>query len=194
MAFKRALSIIFSTPLFALYLHILLSITQEGYLSTKNQVILFLHGLFFLSILPILPVLYDAWRGKTDIFVRNREERPKYFLFAIAMYLLGSVTSMVFGAKLMALFLLCYLTVTLSLLILTYWTKVSVHVAGVAGPLTYIVYFKGPIFILLFLLIPLVAWERVASNAHSLKQVALGALDSVAVTMMTILALGPLIL
>lgn len=184
---KKPISIIFSTPLFAVYLHLILSIFLRGYLpNTFLRPIIFVLGLVFLSIIPISPVLWDSYKGRTDVFVSERAQRPKYFLFAIVMYLIGFVLAYLLKASLMGLFLLCYATVTTSLFLINFYTKVSVHVAGVAGPLTYVVLFLGGFWTLLYLLVPVVAWERIASKAHTKTQVLIAVIDSIVVTVLTV--------
>jgi len=183
---KKILSIIFATPVFAVILHIFLSIVLEGYIPSKYSLLIFVFGLLFLSIIPIAPVLIDAYKGTTDVFVSKRGQRPKYFLFAICMYVIGFILALLFNARLLALFLLCYATVTFSLFLINYVTKVSVHVAGVAGPLTYVVFLLGGFWIFLYLIVPIVAWERVASNAHTVSQVLIGLFDAIIVTLITL--------
>ena len=142
-------------------------------------------AVIFLTILPPAPTPIATLLGHTDIFVSQQEKRPLFFIFAVSMHLLGSIISLLLGASLFALFMLSYATVTTSLLIINFKTKVSVHTAGVTGPLTYVVYFLGIEYTILYLLVIPVIWARYTLRAHTITQLTLGVVDSIVVTFVT---------
>ncbi|MGQ4891026.1 MAG: hypothetical protein ACP6IP_00910 [Candidatus Njordarchaeia archaeon] len=183
----RVVSILFAAPLFALYLHILLIFELNGYVSPTLGIIwTFIIGLLFVSVFPIIPVIFSVYSKETDMFVSDKEKRPKFFAWAIAIYVIGSIIFISFGAKKAAIFTICYATVSISIALLNYITKVSVHVSGVSGPLTYIVWYLGLPWLVTFVLVIPVALERIKSKSHTLNQVALGFIISVIVTLATI--------
>ncbi|MGQ4894735.1 MAG: hypothetical protein ACP6IQ_08955 [Candidatus Njordarchaeia archaeon] len=181
------ISLLFSAPLFATYLHLylLLCISQYSEGLFGNFFLLF-HGTIFLLILPIAPILYATKKGETDIYVSNKNMRPKFFIYAILSYFIGALICYILKYNLAMAFIGCYFTVTLSIAILSFKTKVSVHAAGISGPVTFMVFFFGTPWMMLYLLVVLVGIARIKTKAHSAVQVALGSIDALLVTYITL--------
>ncbi|MHA1616341.1 MAG: hypothetical protein ACTSX9_03425 [Candidatus Njordarchaeales archaeon] len=186
------ISLLFSAPVYAFFL-LLLILTETAY-SSSTLLIVGILGFLFLSVLPIAPVIYAAYKKETDLFVEEREQRPKFFFFAIISYLAGFIIFLSIGERILALFHLCYAVVTASLALATFFAKVSVHAAGVAGPTTFMVLVFGYEHLLLFLLLIPVAWARIYLKAHSINQSILGAIIAIGVTWLTITVFDPIIL
>ena len=181
MRWEKTISKIFSAPLFSLYL--LPFIVQH---ETNMDILKIALAVIYLSILPIALLLVDFFRGKTDLFVSKREARSKYFAWATAVYGLGTIHFRVLNNKLIFLFLACYTTVTLSMMLLTYFTKVSVHASGTAGPITYMILVINPMWFLAYIVIPIVAYARIKEKAHTLKEVIIATIVSIIVTAATL--------
>jgi membrane-associated phospholipid phosphatase len=99
---------------------------------------------------------------------------------------MGTWVSFAFGSLILTLFHLCYTTTTLATALINTKTKISVHIAGLAGPITFLVFFLGPIHMLWWLVVLPVAWSRLELNAHSPFQLILGFFIAVTVTMGTL--------
>jgi membrane-associated phospholipid phosphatase len=186
------ISLVLSAPILAfLAVAIFSSMSPIGlgpFLSDLTSAIL---GVLFLSILPILPVLYYARKGIVDIDVSDRRMRPKLFGMAILGYSLG-VISFYFlqGTSLMVLSV-AYVCVTSAVAFVSLFWKISVHTAGVAGPVTGLTYVFGWIAALLYLLLLPVAWARLKLKAHSFLQVFCGSIAAVLVTLAVYLFFYP---
>ena len=64
----------------------------------------------------------------------QRGKRLKFFTLTIINHFIGFLLSLFFKLKVLPLYILCYFTVTLTILVITLKWKISVHTAGVAGP------------------------------------------------------------
>jgi len=186
MNLHRLISILSAAPLFALYLYLYLIIFVKSFVSPLIFLAYFFLGLIFLTILPILPILIDYKKGKVDLFVFERKKRPKYFSWAIASYLIGATIFYLLNDAKLFIFLMCYATVTTSIALLTYISKVSVHTSGIAGPLTYMVMIDNPLWIISYILVIIVGYSRIKERAHSFMETILGAIDSILVTYITV--------
>ncbi|RLE72513.1 MAG: hypothetical protein DRZ80_07160 [Thermoprotei archaeon] len=65
-------------------------------------------------------------------------------------------------------------------------TKTSVHMAGIAGPVTFFVIIYGINYSTLYLLLLPVAWARYEKRAHNLSQLVLGAIIAIITTWITL--------
>lgn len=144
----------------------------------------FLLSVVFVSILPTVFVLSLAKRGRvSDPDLPRREERFVPYLGIVGMYgvLYALLHALVAPRALLAI-TLCYITVTLVGAVISLFWKISLHLAGVAGPVTALVLLVHPIFGVLFgLLVPL-GWARVFLKKHTVLQVISGSLMSSAIT------------
>ena len=180
------ISLILSAPLFAIYLFIILMITSQKPEGTLGLAFLIATGLLFLLILPTAPIVIASRKGETDIYVLEREKRPKFFAIAIISYLMGSIIYKLMEKTIFFLFFACYATVTTAIMISTLATKTSVHMAGIAGPVTFFVIIYGINYIILYLLLLPVAWARYEKRAHNLSQLVLGAIIAIITTWITL--------
>ncbi len=174
-----------SAPIFAIYISILIVLYNPSLFSPLTSFTAVLVTIIFLTILPPLPIPIATLLGHTDFFVTRQDKRPAFFLFAVSMHILGAIVTYLLNAYYLSLYILCYGTVTFSLMLINFKTKISVHTAGITGPITYVVYFLGIPFLLLYLIAVPVAWARYVLKAHTPSQLLLGALDAVLVTLIT---------
>lgn len=76
-----------------------------------------------------------------DYNIPERSARPRPFVFSIASYLVGFLLLMLTGALLlMSGLMLAYSINTSVMFLVTLFWKISVHAAGVTGPLTFLVF------------------------------------------------------
>ena len=189
----KAISYLFSAPLFALYSTIIIVLEANKEIQPLPPHTAILVGFIFLTFLPLLPIILGSLRGHVDLFVSEREKRPLYFAFAILSYTLGAVTCHLIGSRLFLIINVSYLITTISMTIATLKLKVSVHLAGVTGPATYITYFLGPKNLPLYLVAIPVAWARIKLGAHTPREALLGATISIITTITTIHTLNTLL-
>ncbi len=136
----------------------------------------FLEAGALLSLAPLLPILVDRWRGKTDIFISERRKRTKYFAATAAIYAAAAGLYYLRGQTLLYLLFATYLVETLlHMAVNTRW-KISIHSAGIAGPTTFLVLTLGACFAALYLLLLPVYAARKKLRAHTDAQLLAGAL------------------
>ncbi len=148
-------------------------------------------ALILIAFCPVINVIRKSLKGEIDILVPDRFSREPFFLQAIICYSAASVLLILLEDFYMAVLSLSYLSVSLAIAILNARvTKVSVHMAGLIGPDTFLLYIGSYwLGILLLFLAPLLAWSRWKSESHTLKQVILGAIVSLIITLVVCLTL-----
>ena len=174
-----------SAPLFALYSLIIIYAANSAAYSPLPACLAILIGGVFLTILPVAPLSLNVLKGNVDVFVSDRRRRPKFYSYAILSYLAGALISHVLGVKILTIIHLAYFFVTLSVVIINFKTKISAHASGIAGPVTYVVFFLGLSYAFLYLILIPVAWARIKLKAHTIRQITLGTIVAVIVTFLT---------
>ena len=134
-----------------------------------------------LAFCPFLPVLYFYRKKVVDLYVSKKETRTPFFLMAIALYSVAAIIFFVTNTGIMFLLALSYTFVTIILMLVNRFWKVSVHSAGVAGPVFALIFVFGVMFLPLSLLIVLVSWSRIKLKKHTFMQTLAGSLIPIAV-------------
>lgn len=135
-------------------------------------------GVVFAPLLPFLHLLRQVRRGVvTDHHVGRREQRPRVLLIALGSALAGLALFGLLSAPpgLIALLTAGTSALGAALLITLRW-KISIHVGVVAGIATVSAILVSPLALLLVMLVPVVAWARVETDAHTPAQVVAGGL------------------
>jgi membrane-associated phospholipid phosphatase len=146
------------------------------------------------SVVPIVGILYFARLEGVDYDIPERGARARPFVFAIASYLAGFLLLVSSGAPLlMSGLMLAYSINTSVMFLVTLFWKISVHAAGVTGPLTFLVFRLGFLWGLLYLLVLPVGLLRLRLGQHTVLQLFAGAILSAALTWTEIIFLVPLI-
>jgi membrane-associated phospholipid phosphatase len=178
--FAEVVSFVFNPPIVAAPAFLYLIIRQKP----VNSLALAVITVFFGTLVP-LSIVYGLSKLRVipDLWASKRETRFIPFTGAICSYLLGSValvaeTSM---ATLTAL-MLCYVGNTLIMMIISLRWKISVHASGIAGPVTALIYILGVRALPLLILVIPVGWARIKLGAHTVAQVAAGALLTILTT------------
>lgn len=142
-------------------------------------------ALLFLSIGPMLYILIGVSLGKfSDIDVSIRSQRTGPFLVSIISTLIGFfILQMNNAPKNLETIMLGTVLIGLMLMITTFFWKISMHASSLSGALTMLAALYGQIIWPAFLLLVLVGWSRVVLKRHTLMQVTVGALASMAVTL-----------
>ena len=133
------------------------------------------------AFLPFLPVLYFYRKNVVDLYVSKKETRTPFFLIAIALYSFAAIIFFSTNTKIMFLMALGYTFVTIILLVVNRFWKVSVHSAGVTGPIFALIFVFGIIVMPLSLIIVLVSWSRIKLKKHTFNQTLVGSLIPIAV-------------
>ena len=138
----------------------------------------------FGSILP-LAMVYSLLKLDIikDFYAQERGTRFIPFLWTTFFYLLGTVSLIIVAAPAVVTALMaCYFVNGIVLMVITLRWKISIHASGVTGPFTALVYLLGAVMLPLLLVVIPVAWARVELKAHTIMQVAVGAVLSGALT------------
>jgi membrane-associated phospholipid phosphatase len=121
-------------------------------------------------ILPIVPIVYEAWKGNVDLDVSERESRTKFFMFSMICYIIAFVVYGYFGCHIMSTLAAAYFAVTTGVLVVSLRSKISVHGAGVGGPGAALIYVYGPPALTVAIVWILVIYSRITLKQHSLRQ------------------------
>jgi hypothetical protein len=119
----------------------------------------------------------------SDFYVSNRKERLLPFIVTEVSYIAGAVLLVSAHAPAqVAVLMLAYVVNTGAYMMITLYWKISLHAAGLAGPLTVFIFVFGIAILPIFTLMLPLAWSRLRLGAHSVSQVGLGAGVSVLLT------------
>lgn len=180
----RILSTIFNPFLTALALFVILAdVTAKDTLEFWR--LLFV-STFFTS---IGPMIYVFWLYSTDrisdLDMSVRGERELVFSTFVIFYLLGAAALWIVHApRLMIAAMLGYVASTLIVGYITRYWKISTHALGITAPLVALTLLYGRQPMPFLVLIPMVCWARVYLKAHTVAQVAAGALLATLTTML----------
>ncbi len=148
-------------------------------------------SLVFLTIIPALSLLFYIPRRSVPWDSTDNSKRVMSFVFMAVSYPIGFVILKIIQAPVIfEAIMLTYVVVVLALILVNLFFKASGHAAGVAGPVSALIYFYGFIATPLIALIPLTMWARVRSKGHTLSQTLIGALLSAAVTIAVLVLYG----
>ena len=130
---------------------------------------------------PFLPVLYFYRKNAVDLDISKKEMRTPFFVIAATFYSIAAVIFFVTNTAIMFLLALSYAFVTIILLLVNRFWKVSVHSAGVTGPIFALVFVFGFMVLPLSLMIVLVSWSRIKLKKHTFTQTFVGSLIPIVV-------------
>jgi membrane-associated phospholipid phosphatase len=148
-------------------------------------------SILFLTLIPALSLLFYIPRRNEPWVSTERRQRVMSFVFMAVSYPIGFVVLKIVQAPpIFEAIMLTYVIVVLALIGVNLFFKASGHAAGVAGPVTALIYFYGVIAAPLIALIPLTMWARVKAKGHTLSQTVVGALLSAGVTTLVLLLYG----
>lgn len=165
-----------NAPLVAILTFLPLILTQRH----DNPPLLIAITTLFGAVLPLSSTYYLVWKGIIpDIYASDRSTRTEPFLWAMASYLMGVTALLWYNAPFVVTALMaCYFVNAIVMLCITLYWKISIHMVGVMGPITALMFELGTKIAPLMLLLLPVAWARLELKAHNKKQVAAGAVLS----------------
>ena len=145
----------------------------------------------FLTVIPALSLLFYIPLRKEPWPSTERRQRVMSFVFMAVSYPIGFVVLKVIQSPpIFEAIMLTYVIVVLALIGVNLFFKASGHAAGVAGPVSAMIYLYGLIAAPLIALIPLTMWARVKARGHTLSQTIIGALLSAGITMLVLFLYG----
>ncbi len=151
-------------------------------------------SVFFATIVPVIGITGFARSEGLVYDIPEKRARAKPFEIAILSYLAGFTTLVTIGAPVMLSgLMLAYLINTCAMFLITLVWKISVHAAGVTGPLSFLVFKLGLLWGFLYLLVIPVGLIRIRLRQHTLLQVLAGAVLSALLTWAQIVFLVPLV-
>jgi len=140
-------------------------------------------------------LLGKRWGWVSDFEMSRRSERPRFILVSLGSDVLALIVLSVFhGPSLLRVMVLTYLCLGTTMFTISSFWKISLHMVGVGGFSTALVFVFGLPALIAFLSLPLVAWARWRRRKHTLSQLAVGALAGVLITALVFGWLGKTIL
>ena len=130
---------------------------------------------------PFLAILYFKHKKTVDIYVSQRTARTPFFLIAIASYSAAAIIFSITDTKIMLLLALGSLFVSIIAMGINLFWKVSIHTAGVTGPIFALVFVFGATALPLASIVGLVGWSRIKLKNHTFGQTLAGTLLSLTV-------------
>ena len=145
--------------------------------------------LFIITGIPLVYlVLGKQWGWVSDFEMTQRSERPRFILVSLCSDLLGLAILYFFhGPPLLLVMVLTYLFLGITMLTISNFWKISLHMAGVSGFSTALVFVFGAPALVAFFSLPLVAWARWHRRKHTIAQLIAGAFAG---SMITVLVFG----
>lgn len=175
----RWISVLFDSSILSLPIFLAL-----GYISARTLGLLWaILTLLIVTGIPLAYLLIGRNRGwVSDMELSRREERPRFILvslssdvLALAALWLGN------GPHLLRLIVLTYFCLAIVMFSISSFWKISMHMAGVGGFSTALVFVFGAPALWAFLSLLLVAWARLHRRKHNIPQLIAGALAGVLV-------------
>jgi membrane-associated phospholipid phosphatase len=165
-----------SPPTMAILATVIFSLFSPIGLGFLGPVLSIVASFLLFAFFPFLPVIYYYKKKTVDLYVSNREDRLPFFLYALASYLLAAMLFLFTETTIMFLLALGYVFVTATLMVVNHFWKVSIHCAGVTGPIFALVFVFGLEAIPLSLVIVAVCWSRIKLRSHTPTQTLVGTL------------------
>jgi len=178
------ISYLLSAPVFALLAFLILAL-QLGDPAASAKLMMI--AIVFASILPSLTVVFLKTNHNVTYELIERELRPKPLVLASLSYLIGAILLYRLAISPEAtILMLCYCFNALALLLPTLRWKVSIHAAGVAGPVTALMLLLDSSYALLYLCLVPVFLARLKLKRHSFPELVAGTLISILVTFIVV--------
>lgn len=143
-------------------------------------------SLIFILVFSIFILIGVEKKMFSDLDISKRKERPLLFTFAIGLSAIYTVFLYFLSAP--KILFIAIFTLILGLVIfelVNRTTKASLHVGTVSAFATSLFIVYDGIFALAFLIIPLVAWARIASRNHTKQQTVIGSTLGILITLVS---------
>jgi len=178
----RWISIVFDSSFLSLPVFLAL-----GWRSGRTSGVLWaIVALFIVTGIPLVYLLIGRKRGwVSDLELTRREERLRFILVSLSSDVLAlGVLWLGNGPHLLRLIILTYFCLAIVMFTISSFWKISMHMAGVGGFSTALVFVFGTPALWAFLSLLLVAWARLHRRKHDIPQLIAGALAGAFVTVL----------
>jgi len=140
--------------------------------------------LLIITGIPLAYIVIGQRRGWVgDWELSRREDRPRFILVSLSSDLLALLLLRAVGAPhLLRVMVLVYLTLGITMFTISNYWKISLHMVGVGGFATALTFVFGPLAVVTFLSLPLVAWARLRRRKHTPAQLVAGSLAGIIIT------------
>ncbi|MBP8933250.1 MAG: hypothetical protein KBG67_02325 [Candidatus Atribacteria bacterium] len=181
----KILSIIFQPTFIPIALYIIVSLYVAPSVTGFYYALI---GIVFITLAPMVLVYILARYNKiSDPDLSDRRERFVPYISIVGLYIIGFFVFWLLQAPYPILAITAsYIVVTFIGAFVSLFWKISMHMAGVAGPVTALVFLVNPIFILAYLLLIPLGWARYTLKKHTLLQIIMGSGFSVLLTFIVI--------
>jgi hypothetical protein len=142
--------------------------------------------------IPLAYLLIGRKRGwVSDMEMTRRSERPRFIFVSLSSDVLALlVLYALHGLNLLILIVWIYFCLAITMLTVSSFWKISLHMAGVGGFSTALLFVFGISALWAFLSLPLVAWARLHRRKHTPAQLAAGAIAGALVTTLVFVCKG----
>ena len=175
-------SAILSPICVAVYITLIFSLFSPIGLGSMNLIQSVLTGFVFLAILPFLIIYSFSKKYGIEIDINDRKKRTPIFLVIILNYIIATLIFWFYQNYIMLLICLSYTIVTSFVMLVNIFWKISVHTAGLTGPLTALIFIFGVSLIPLYILAIPVAYSRYKLDFHNKMQLLVGGLSPIFIT------------
>ena len=141
-----------------------------------NAYFIFFSCFLFSNFIPFITVLFLKNTGKiSDLDASQKEQRFLPLLLGVLYAGSGFIVLNYLNAgDLVRGLMFCYMTNTIIIIVITKYWKISIHAAGVAGPLTALwIHGVHSPFVVIFI-VSILGWSRIILKAHNISQVLAG--------------------
>lgn len=186
--FARWISVLFDSSILSLPIFL-----AFGYASSLTSGLLWaILTLLIVTGIPLAYLLIGIQRGwVSDMELSRREDRPRFILVSLGSDVLALLILHFFGGPhLLTVIVLTYFCLAILMFSISSFWKISMHMAGVGGFSTALVFVFGASALWMFLSLPLVAWARLHRRKHNVPQLIAGALAGALVTILVFGYLG----
>jgi hypothetical protein len=134
--------------------------------------------------IPLAYLILGKRRGwVSDFEMTQRGERPRFIAVSLSSDALALLALNAFGGPhLLRVMVLTYLCLGAIMFTISSFWKISLHLVGVGGFSTALVFVFGAPALMAFLSLPLVAWARWKRRKHTVAQLIAGALAGTLIT------------
>jgi hypothetical protein len=181
----KGISIIFQPTFIPIALYFIVSLSA---VPTVKGFWYALLGIVFVALAPIVLVYILARYNKiSDPDLPDRRERFIPYLSIVGLYIIGFIVFWYLGAPSQILAITAsYIAVTFFGAFISLFWKISMHMAGIAGPVTALIFLVNPIFVLAYFLLIPIGWARYILKKHTFPQIVIGSGFSILLTYLII--------
>jgi hypothetical protein len=177
----RWVSVLFDRSVISLPIFLIFGLISAGISGLLWAVLI----LLIVTGIPLAYLLIGINRGwVSDLDLSNSEERPNFLLVSVGSDLLAlGILRLTNGPHLFEMIVLTYLFLAIVIFNTSMFWDISLHMAGLGGFSTALVFVFGTPALLAFLSLPLFAWARLRYRKHTPLQLVAGSAAGIAVTL-----------